>query len=210
MDWTDSATLNGVALGNNNAAGNSAPPPGVSLGNQAECNSTIDVQNETICYLGNYVTDQPIAGSGYQKRPGMGYFASNTTFNGAGQPTGKPSNSVGYDADVIRIPDAAIPSGTTEAKLSMKGNGEWLDFGMAGISIDLPSMDPTVTKTVQKVDGTGPVLPGDELEYTISAQNEGKDVGVAGFLTDTLPAGVSYVSNSMRVSQGVRPGRQNR
>ncbi|MGD9430222.1 isopeptide-forming domain-containing fimbrial protein [Arthrobacter russicus] len=197
VGYGDRAELNGVEHGNNNLQGNSAPPVGTVLGRDPACNSTTDVQNETICYLGSKVNSTPDQGSNYQKVPGDGYRPSYGSVS---------TNSSAYDADIIRIPDAAIPEGTTQATYDVISVAdEWLNVGMVGVSINLPAPRPDVQKTVKKI-GTGPVKPGDVVEYTLTAKNIGKDVAVDNTLEDQIPAGVTYVPNSAQVTKGFDQG----
>ncbi len=52
------------------------------------------------------------------------------------------------------------------------------------------------TKTVADADGSGEAAAGEILTYTITIANTG-DLGAAFRLTDTLPAGVTYVADSL-------------
>jgi hypothetical protein len=133
----DNLLLNGNPLGNNLTPGDSAPPPGVIIGGHSACNSTTDVQNDTVCVLG-----RPVA----SKTPGRrAYIAS-----GDGRTR---SSGSGVDMDVIRIPDRYLPPGSTAASLSVQVTGsDALAPGMLAVSVDVaapvvPAPDVTAVVT---------------------------------------------------------------
>ena len=107
-------------------------PVSSSAGHPA-CNSTTDVQNDTVCVLG-----KPVA----SKRPGRrAYIAS-----GDGRTR---SSGSGVDIDVIRIPDRYLLPGSTAASLSIQVTGsDALAPGMLAVSVDLPvpAVPPAVTR----------------------------------------------------------------
>ena len=121
----DNLLFNGNPLGNNLTPGDSPPPAGVIIGGHPSCNSTTDVQNDTVCVLG-----RPVA----SKRPGRkAYIAS-----GDGR---TPTSGSGVDMDVIRIPDRYLVPGSTAASLSIQVTGsDTLAPGMLAVSVDLPSV----------------------------------------------------------------------
>jgi len=49
---------------------------------------------------------------------------------------------------------------------------------------------------VAKDDSVDPVVAGEQLTYTIDASNDGPDIALDVIVTDTLPAGVTYVSDT--------------
>jgi hypothetical protein len=128
----DNLLFNGNPLGNNLTPGDSPPPAGIVIGGHPSCNSTTDVQNDTVCVLG-----RPVA----SKLPGRrGYVAS-----GDGR---TPSSGSGVDIDVIRIPDRFLVPGSTAARLSVQVTGsDTLAPGMLAVSVDLPAPPaPTVVR----------------------------------------------------------------
>ncbi len=129
----DNLLFNGNPLGNNLSPGDSPPPPGVIIGGNPACNSTTDVQNDTVCELG-----RPVA----SKRPGRkAYIAS-----GDGR---THSSGSGVDMDVIRIPDRYLLPGLTAASLSLQVTGsDALAPGMLAVSVDLPAAPATVPPAV--------------------------------------------------------------
>jgi hypothetical protein len=120
----DNLLFNGNPLGNNLTPGDSPPPRGVEIGDHPSCNSTTDVENDTVCVLG-----APVA----SKRPGpRAYVAS-----GDGRTT---SSGSGVDLDVIRIPDRYLVPGSTAGVLSVQVTGsDSLAPGMLAVSVDVPA-----------------------------------------------------------------------
>jgi hypothetical protein len=120
----DNLLFNGNPLGNNLTPGDAPAPAGVVIGGDPSCNSTTDVQNDTVCVLGTPVTT---------KRPGpRAYLAS-----GDGR---TPSSGSGVDIDVIRIPDRYLTAGSTAATLSLQVTGsDALAPGVLAVSVDRPA-----------------------------------------------------------------------
>jgi hypothetical protein len=114
--------FNGSPVGNNLTPGDSPPPRGVVIGGHPSCNSTTDVQNDTVCVLGT-----PVA----SKRPGpRAYRAS-----GDGSAT---SSGSGVDMDVVRIPGRYLIPGSTAGSLSVLVTGsDALAPGVLAVSVDL-------------------------------------------------------------------------
>lgn len=152
--WDDALDFNGQLLGDNNAESNS-PNPYEVIGDDPECNTTTDVQNETICYLGSHVDT---------KNPGADAYKvsrDDTTL----------SSSTSVDADVIRIPDSYLTEDLTSATLAVRTiENEWLTPAMLAMSIDLPEPKANIVKTVSPV-SSSPIKPGDVFTYTITVEN---------------------------------------
>jgi hypothetical protein len=121
----DNLLFNGNPLGNNLTPGDSPAPGGVEIGDNPACNSTTDVENDTVCVLGAPVRT---------KSPGpRAYLAS-----GDGQTL---SSGSGVDLDVIRIPDRYLVPGSTAGILSVQVTGsDSLAPGVLAVSVDLPAV----------------------------------------------------------------------
>lgn len=121
---SDNFLFNGNPLGNNLTPGDAPPPPGVVIGANPSCNSTTDVQNDTVCVLGT-----PVA----SKLPGRrAYLAS-------GDGSTRSSGS-GVDIDVVRIPDRYLVAGSTAGSLSIQVTGsDALAPGLLALSVDVPT-----------------------------------------------------------------------
>ena len=55
---------------------------------------------------------------------------------------------------------------------------------------------PSADLSIAKSDSADPVLPGDSLTYTVTVSNAGPSAANDVAVTDTLPAGVTFVSSS--------------
>jgi hypothetical protein len=119
---SDNLLFNGSPVGNNLTPGDSRPPQGVEIGGHPSCNSTTDVQNDTVCVLGTPVSS---------KRPGpRAYLASS---DGSSRSSGS-----GVDIDVVRIPDRYLLPGSTAGSLSVQVTGsDALAPGVLAVSVDL-------------------------------------------------------------------------
>ena len=128
----DNLLFNGNPLGNNLTPGDSPPPAGVEIGDNPVCNTTTDVENDTVCVLGT-----PVA----SKSPGpRAYLASGDGYT--------RSSGSGVDLDVIRVPDRYLVPGSTAGVLSVQVTGsDSLAPGMLAASVDLtPLPRPQVAK----------------------------------------------------------------
>jgi uncharacterized repeat protein (TIGR01451 family) len=134
----------------------------------------------------------------------------------------KPTN---YEAGIDSLP-APAPSGTSGTALAVfngsNPNGEWALFvaddstGDAGsisggwsltlatISVVNPLADVSITMSAS-VDGGAPNPPfvGSALNYTIGVVNNGPATATAVTVTNTLPAGLTYISSSGTHNSGV-------
>lgn len=59
-----------------------------------------------------------------------------------------------------------------------------------------PVVAPLADLTISKADSADPVFAGEELTYTVTVDNAGPDDATNVVVTDTLPAGVTFVSTS--------------
>jgi hypothetical protein len=162
-----------------------------SVGDQLELgNSTTTLQN---------VTDalHPVANS----------FTSVISDLGVDSSTRNPDylNQLGFDAATFNV-NGFLTNGSTSADIRMTSaaaGGETYYPGVISFATDLYSPDLSATKSVALVakgagnTQAGVVEPGDTLQYTINATNSGQDSSVGTVLTDSIPAGTSYVANSL-------------
>jgi uncharacterized repeat protein (TIGR01451 family) len=119
--------------------------------------------------------------------------------------TGTPRSMSGIDMDVLDISRLVQPSQTSATLLATSsGDGYLLGSFITSFSTLKPDFQSS-KKSVRDLNG-GAALPGDELEYEIDVINRGTDASVQTLLRDALPAGVSYVPNSIAIMSGVGAG----
>jgi len=112
--------------------------------------------------------------------------------------TGVAGSMAGYDLDTVNV-SSLLSSGATTANTEI--NGSTADsFWLGGIIGAIESKAPliTATKTFADLNGGAP-LPGDTLEFTITAKNDGDDSAINTVINDVLPAGLAYVAGSLKI-----------
>ncbi|WP_437780830.1 DUF3344 domain-containing protein [Sorangium sp. So ce1097] len=121
------------------------------------------------------------------------------------QLAGTAGSMAGMDIDVFDITDRVSP-GQTSAPIRASSS---LDlYFLAGFITSISTFKPdftSSTKAAVDVNG-GLLLPGDEIRYTIEVVNTGNDASINTVLTDPLPAGVTYVPDSLSVTEGAGAG----
>ena len=123
------------------------------------------------------------------------------------QLTGTPRSQSGMDMDVIDV-KALLMAGQTSAAISATTSSDTYLIGAFITSIStLKPLFESSQKKLTDLNG-GSIRAGDELEYEVTITNTGSDVAVNTVLTDTLPAGVSYVTGSTQVGSGANAGKK--
>lgn len=100
-----------------------------------------------------------------------------------------PGNyEISVDTGDLPVGVTTLTAGTNPRTFSIGPNGVVTeDFGYEGSVL-----------SIQKTsDASGPVAPGDTITYTIEVTNEGGGALTDVAITDTLPAGLAYVANSV-------------
>jgi uncharacterized repeat protein (TIGR01451 family) len=121
------------------------------------------------------------------------------------QLTGAPHSMAGMDFDIVNV-KPQLMSGDTSATIEATSTQDTYLVGALVTSISTFKPDfQTSGKTFEDVNG-GTVLPGDVLEYTVFAENTGNDAAVNTVMTDPLPAGLTYVPDSIEITDGDNPG----
>jgi uncharacterized repeat protein (TIGR01451 family) len=114
----------------------------------------------------------------------------------------KYKNQLGFDAATFDA-SGMLPNSATTADIRVTSSSETYYPGLITFATDLYAPELNATKTealVAKATGntqTGVLEPGDTLEYTIDATNGGHDAAKNTVLTDAVPAGTTYLSNSL-------------
>src|SRR4051794_10180782 len=137
--------------------------------------------------------------------PANNFFNSSISRNGANVATRAPAyvNQLGFDATIVNVPANVIKNGDTSANIVLTTNNDGYFPGVLTFVTDLYDPVIKVDKQVKDLNG-GDVVPGDILEYTLTAVNSGQDAALNVIMTDPIPAGSSYVLNSLRISNTVK------
>lgn len=147
--------------------------------------------------------------------PANNFFNRTSTIVGALGPrtgdlpqfSGRPGSISGIDIDVVDI-SSAIPSGAT--RFMVEANTTADEFFVGQVATAVSTVRPVfggTTKTVANLtrqDGRN--LPGDQLEYTIAAQNTGNDAALRVMVSDVVPTNATYVTGSIQVLTGPNVG----
>lgn len=162
-------------------------------------------------YLGDHFTINGVKVTDAQN-PADNFFNSSRSFLGAPvsgpfdvpKLSGLPGSMGGYDLDTIDI-TKNLKAGDTSATV---GAASDLDiFFLGGFVTSVQSLTPDfdVTKTATDVNG-GAVLPGDVLEFTITATNTGNDHSAGTVITDSIEPGLTYVPGTIEIVKGANKG----
>lgn len=124
------------------------------------------------------------------------------------QLTGGPRSMGGFDIDVVNI-TPRLSQGQTSATITASTN---LDFYLLGVFVtsistfkpDFTGISKTVTNLANRPGGV--VFPGDVIEYTIVATNQGNDGATNVVMNDVVPAGLTYVPGSIQITAGANIG----
>jgi uncharacterized repeat protein (TIGR01451 family) len=145
--------------------------------------------------------------------PANNFFNGSRSFVGAPvsvagdlpQMDGLAGSMSGIDLDIVDI-TGYLKAGDTSATVQATSSGDTYMIGAFATSIATYQPEfATSVKSFVDLNG-GSVLVGDILEYTVVATNTGNDAAVKTVLTDPLPAGMTYVPGSIRVTAGANPG----
>ena len=122
--------------------------------------------------------------------------------------TGGARSMSGMDLDVVDV-TARLSQGQTSATITASTNQDFFLLGgfVTSIATTRPDFSGT-TKTVADLNAHtgGAILAGDTLQYTIATSNTGFDTAKGVVLTDVLPAGLTFVPGSIRVTSGANTG----
>ncbi len=208
----DLALFDGLDLVQNGAPANAA------LTGFLVPNAGFDAKLGVIAYEGeNQLTGDSLLFNGAMLsdavNPATNFFNSSRSFLGAPvsvagdlpQLTGGPASMSGFDLDVVDV-KAQLKANDKSATIQATSTGDTYLLGAFVTSISTFKPDfSTSNKTFTDLNGGG-ILPGDELEYVITAINTGNDASTNTVMTDALPVGVTYKANSLRITTGANAG----
>ncbi|MFO0758156.1 MAG: DUF11 domain-containing protein [Byssovorax sp.] len=145
--------------------------------------------------------------------PANNFFNNTRSFFGAPvsvagdlpQLTGGARSMSSLDIDVVDV-SSILNAGQNTAQIQANTTSD--TYFLAGFVTSITTFKPDFsasTKDAVDLNG-GALLPGDVLEYTIVAINNGNDASTNTVLTDVIPAGVTYVPGSIQVTSGPNQG----
>ncbi|WP_433827506.1 Ig-like domain-containing protein [Actinoplanes sp. CA-015351] len=127
-------------------------------------------------------------------------FFNSTVSQGGGAVAGRTpawSNLMGVDIDQFDA-NNKLANDATSASLTLTTTGETYYPGVVTFTTDLFAPKLVTTTTPTDLNG-GDVLPGDVIEYRILVRNDGSDTASLATLIDAIPAGTTYVPNSLTI-----------
>ncbi|HXU81095.1 MAG TPA: DUF3344 domain-containing protein, partial [Polyangia bacterium] len=122
------------------------------------------------------------------------------------QLTGAARSQSGFDMDVVNV-TSLLTTGATTAQIQAETQTDF--FILGGFVTSISTIKPDFTTTFKTFTNetrpiTDGVRPGDTLKFTITTTNTGNDPGVPVVMTDILPAGVTYVANSIEINMAMK------
>ncbi|MFG1605726.1 Ig-like domain-containing protein [Actinoplanes sp. NPDC049265] len=135
------------------------------------------------------------------RNPAGNFFNSTVSDSNALVGSRNPNNSnlLGVDIDQFDA-SGKLGNNATGATLTLTtaSGGETFYPGVVTFATDLYAPDLTIAMTGTDTDG-GDLLPGDEIEYVVDVRNAGTDDSIDSMLSDAVPAGTTYVPNSLKI-----------
>ncbi len=136
--------------------------------------------------------------------PANNFFNSTISNLGTLVTTKTPNykDQLGFDAKIV---DATgfVPTGAT---FQLQTNNDQYFPGVVTTAIDLYAPQIVATKTATDLTNSGPVQPGDVIQYSITVSNTGQDGAGNVVLTDPIPANTQYVAGTLRIVSGANAG----
>ena len=130
------------------------------------------------------------------------FFNSSISANGVAVSTRNPAfrNTMGYDSDLFNA-DGVLANGATNATIGLTTNSDQFLPGVITFATELYAPVVALVKSVANLTHpAGPDQRGDVLRYTVTARNTGQDGADNFIVTDAVPAGVTYVPNTLRIA----------
>jgi clumping factor A len=154
---------------------------------------------------GGALTNALNSGSNFFNSTRSYFDASGSVAGDLPQLKGTAQSMAGVDIDIVDVA-AKLMAGDTSVNIRASSSGDQYYLGglVTSIATSRPDFASSL-KTATDLNG-GLLLPGDVIEYAINVKNEGNDAAVGTVLTDELPAGVTFVSGSLQITQGVGVG----
>lgn len=129
---------------------------------------------------------------------------SKISYKGAVVTTRNPAfqNTLGYDAPIFDLPNTGnlqLANNKTSATVRFSSPSE--NYFVHVLSTSISQYDPSYAfdKTATDING-GSLVPGDSLRYQINYNNVGNDASINTIITDNIPAGTTYLPNSLKIN----------
>lgn len=141
------------------------------------------------------------SGPNYPTDSNDNFFNSTITYLNNHVTTRKPKsqNTIGYDIDVLDIPNAlnaVIPNGETQGTLRLTTTGDGYGAFLTTFAVDI--IEPTILLTKEVFDDKGVdasnanVILGQQLNYVIGFENQGNDNATGFTIKDILPKNINF------------------
>ncbi len=129
---------------------------------------------------------------------------SKISYKGSVVTTRSPAhaNTLGYDASIHDLPNAGnaqLGNSRTSATVRFSSSGE--NYFVQVLSTSISQYNPTFafSKAATDING-GSTFPGDSLQYQLNYSNVGNDASTNTTIIDNIPAGTSYLPNSLSIN----------
>nr|WP_221401493.1 DUF11 domain-containing protein [Paenibacillus phyllosphaerae] len=181
----------------------STPSTAVSIGDTVTYTTTIT--NSGIASITNVLFTDPIPA-------GSAFVANSLTVDGVPRQGANPATGVTIDAiapgvTVTVVFNVTVTSLPTPAQLNNQSSVTFTSGTFSGVTfsniVTTPIYQPILNAV--KTGNTSNATVGDTVTYTVTITNTG-NFGAAVTLTDTIPAGTSFVENSVIVNNQPVPG----
>ena len=136
--------------------------------------------------------------------PPNNFFNSSISRNGTQVSDKDPNynNQLGFDSNLVNG-DGILANGATSAAIRLQTTRDVYLPQVVTFATELFSPNISAIKSVENVtDPGGPTKSGDVLRYTLQYTNTGGDGATQFTATDMIPAGTTYVPDSLRVTTG--------
>jgi uncharacterized repeat protein (TIGR01451 family) len=147
------------------------------------------------------------AALGDSLNPSTNFFNSTISNLGVAATAKTPNyiNQLGFDAKIV---DATgdVPNGATSATFQLQTDNDQYFPGVVTTAIDLYAPQLVGTKSETDLTQSGPVQPGDLIQYAMTVTNTGKDGAKNTVVTDLIPANTTYVPGTLRIAAGANSG----
>ncbi|RYJ53300.1 T9SS type B sorting domain-containing protein [Flavobacterium petrolei] len=141
------------------------------------------------------------SGPNYPTDGNDNFFNSTITFlnNHVTNRVPKSKNTIGYDIDVLDIPNAlnaVIPNGETQGTLRLTTTGDGYGAFLTTFAVDI--IEPAILLTKEVKDEAGldasnkDVILGEALNYIIGFENQGNDDATGFTIKDILPKNIVF------------------